>query len=445
MDKLLAKYGTSRNGHSIFAPSSSASWLNCSASLLINAVSGDSAGIEAAEGTVAHSVAEEWNKTGVPPSWMDGETFKAVAGGNEYDIEVTSNMLYHVERYVDWCREVPGEHYYEQRVDLSEIMPIPGQGGTADHFACEIGKLTITDLKYGTGVRVYAKNNTQALLYASGVFIAWDWIYRFEVIVIRICQPRLDVFETWEITRDELMEFMDFARRKAKEAWVENAPRTPSHKACMWCAGFNRCPARIALLDQVIDNTEAFDEDLEDEVVPLTYSSDRLQDHTALIKDAARAVEIVKSPTVSREVRELSTAALAYALGFRQTVERWFKAVHEELLDRAEKGYEVPFFELSEGRKSRKFFDPASAKEWVKNQYGLNDDIVAPRKILTVAKMEAAIRLATKLKPKEVTSALTGAKLVNTVQSKRTLVPVMDDRPREDDLIDDFDAEDDDL
>lgn len=441
MDPLLAKYGTSRNGHSIFAPSSSASWLNCSGSLLVNAKAKDSAGYEAAEGTVAHSVAEEWAKTGERPDHRVGEVEHAEAGGRKHDVKVTSEMLYHVGRFVEWCAELPGDHYFEQHVDLAELFPIPNQGGTSDHFACEPGLLTITDLKYGTGVRVYAEGNTQALLYAAGAFLAWDWIYGFQRIVIRICQPRLDVFETWEVSRDELLGFMEHVKIQARKAWAENASRSPSPKACQWCAGFNTCPARLKLLDDIIDET--FDiEDADGGSVEVTFShtygTDALQNQPAALAELEAAVRRAEAS----EVRELSTRALAYALGFRASVEKWFKGVAETLLERAEKGEEIPYFKLTEGRKRRKWKDEKEAVRVLADAFRVTQDRLMPPKLLSPKQVEGVIRTDAKAKPADIKKTLES--LLYTVQNKRTLVPVSDARPNADELLDDFEGEDDD-
>ena len=180
--------------HSVFAPSASSMWLYCAGSLIPNLLAEDTAGEDAAYGTVAHGVAERWLKTGVKPVDLIGTVEKVDEGHAVFEIEITHSMLEYVQEYVDWSVFLPGDHYVEQRVDFSRLTPIPKQGGTADHIACEPGALTITDLKMGKGVQVFAKGNTQARLYALGAFYRWDEQYHFQRIVIRIAQPRLNQF-----------------------------------------------------------------------------------------------------------------------------------------------------------------------------------------------------------------------------------------------------------
>lgn len=441
VDPLLEKYGTERAGHSIFAPSSSASWLTCSGSLLVNARAGDTAGEDAARGTVAHFVAEAWNKQGIRPDYLIGTKMVERAGGQDHVIPITEDMLYHVGRYVDWCRELPGDHYFEQRVDLSDLMPIPGQGGTADHFACERNKLTITDLKYGTGVRVFAERNPQAMLYAAGAFLEWDWIYRFETIVIRICQPRLDVFEIWECSRAELLEFMEHVKVRARVAWNEDAARTPSKKACRFCAGEATCPARINELNAIVDEIFETDDDegiAEDGHVQ-EYPAEVLQKSSEALTELAGSV--ARLPDTS--IPELSTRKLAFLLSQRGHIQSFFKAVAETLLDRAEKGEEVPWFKLGDGRKKRGWKNEAEAIAWICGEWGLEESDIKPPTLVSPNKAEKLIRSShPKLGPKAIKDKL--AKVIHEHSGKRTLMPIKDDRPDVDELTEDFDAEDED-
>lgn len=441
-DPLLAKYGHSKNGHSIFAPSAAASWLTCSGSLLVNARAGDTAGFDAAQGTVAHHVAEVWNKTGQRPDYLIGTRVVERAGGADHVIKITEDMLYHVGRFVEWCRELPGDHYFEQRVDLSELTPIPS-GGTADHFACEHGRLVISDLKYGTGVRVYAERNPQAMLYAAGAFMEWDWVYGFRTITIRIAQPRLDVFEVWECSREELLQFMEYVKVRAVAAWNEDAPRAPSKKACRFCAGEATCPARLNELNSIVD--EIFETD-DDDLAPeddQARGPGKEYPAEALQKVAEAATELAHNAgrLAGTTIPELSTRQLAFVLTVRRQIESFLKAAAETLLDRAERGEEIPWHKLGDGRKKRGWKDRAEAIAFIESTWGLPEHEIAPPTLVTPAKAEKLIRAKhPRAKPREVKDAL--ARVISEFAGKRTLMPLKDDRPDVDDLLlEDFDEE----
>lgn len=437
VDKLAEKYGTSRDGHAMFAPSAAAGWLNCSGFLLANARRADTAGVDAAYGTVAHKVAEIWHKEGAEPRHLIGYVRRAKAGGEWHDILIDEDMMAHVGRFVQWCAEVPGDHYYEQRVDLSPVMPIPGQGGTADHIACRPGHLTITDLKMGTGVRVYAENNPQAQLYALGALYEWDWIYAFQAITIRICQPRLDVFETWDCSRAELLAFAEYARGRALLAWQEDAPRAPSPKACRWCGANADCAARLLELDKIVDDT--FGDLDEDDRGTTEYPTGELGSRAVLAASLGCVTEQVQP--LAREVPKLSTAALSYTLTLRSHVEGLFRAIAEELLSRAEHGEDVPHFKLADARTKRAWNDTGRVEAFVAKFTGLDRDRIAPRKTLSVSKMEKLVAAEMPMKPAAVKKKL--QRFVVARSGKRTLAPLKDDRPDvAESLADVFDAED---
>lgn len=203
-----------KGGHSVFAPSAAHRWMQCPASLraslLAKVASVDEDGTPlggssffSVEGTAAHHLAEVWLNGGVCPDHLRGQTFERDG------IEVTfdDEMFVEVERYVDWCNDLGnGLRLVETKVFFGDLFPIPNQGGTCDflHYLRRTATLTITDLKYGKGVRVFAEHNQQGLLYAIGAVNHLKNRYGpanvpLEKIVIRIAQPRLDHFDTWEI------------------------------------------------------------------------------------------------------------------------------------------------------------------------------------------------------------------------------------------------------
>jgi hypothetical protein len=201
-------------GHSVFAPSAAHRWMQCPASLRASlrakVASADEDGTPiggsnffSVEGTAAHHLAEVWLTTGKRPVVLRNKPFERDG------IEVTfdEEMFTEVGRYVEWCDDLGGGlRLVETKVFFGDLFPIPGQGGTCDflHYVRRTGILTITDLKYGKGVRVFAENNKQGLLYAIGAVNHLKKRYGhtnvpLQKIVIRIAQPRLDHFDTWEI------------------------------------------------------------------------------------------------------------------------------------------------------------------------------------------------------------------------------------------------------
>lgn len=457
--RLIRVYGLGRAGHSHFSPSSSAGWMNCKGFLLANAAKGDMAGEDAAYGTVAHHVAAVWltairdeGRTvaeHVPERFLDWSTVE-----NGFKITVDENMIYHIRRYIEWCEEVEieGDVFIEAHVDYSVYMPIPNQGGTADHFVCispvidekgrvlEPGTLVITDLKMGTGVKVFVENNSQAMSYALGVYLEWNWLYSFKKIVIRICQPRLDYFGVWWCTDADLLAFGERMRVAADAAWRENAPRSPSPKACQWCNDV-ACPARSALIADLVD--DAFDDSdvIEGWNVP-EYDQATLDDHALM--PLFGAVEPVKFK------KPMSISLMAWRYGHRAWVEKYFREIGEELLRLAQAGEHVPGWKIVDGRRSFAWYDP----DWAAEQLsiaGVPEKDIFVTEVTSVAKAKEKLK-AVGLKPKEIKALLhdvteddpDAVPLVVTTPGRPTLAPSTDDREDARDEIDDAFADDDD-
>lgn len=425
---LLAKHYRDA-AHSVFSPSGSAMWLHCSGSLIPNLLAPDSAGPEAAEGTVAHSMAEEWLTTGERPDHRVGDVVEIREGDQVFEIEVTHSMLDHVQEYVDWCENLPGVHYVEQKVYFSRLTPIPKQGGTADHFACEPGVLTITDLKFGEGVPVYAaldhddprslieqdgqivvNGNSQAMLYALGVVFKWHWLFNFKRIVIRIAQPRRDHFDVWETTYAELMRFARFAKKRAAAAWRLDAPRRPSESACRWCRVKQTCPAFVSLAHSIAD--ECFD-DLDGEL--------QVERVNAVVK----AIDDDTFDPIMPVPLDLSTEQLAKVLPFRSIIETWFSAVEHELEGRALSGEKVAAHKLVEARSNRVFTAEREAIERLV-EAGLSEFELYSLKFISPAQAEELLRK-TGMKKKEAVEFL--STVVRKPPGKPTLVSVSDPRP----------------
>ena len=403
----------SRNGHSVFAPSGSKMWLTCSGSLIPNLLAHDTAGEDAAEGTVAHGVAETWLKTGKKPRHLIGTQEWVDAGDWGFMINIDEVMLEYVQQYVDWCAFLPGEHFVEQKVYFSELTPLPNQGGTADHVACEPGRMVITDLKYGKGVPVYAENNTQGRLYALGFFFKWDHKYHFEEIVIRIAQPRLDLFTEWTITRKQLLEFAEYVKVRAREAWQINAPRTPSPEGCQWCKVKADCAAYAKVLSDLTEGL--FDDLLLDGPTPVTEQQ---------VVDYKDKLALTAIPAAT-DVMRLSTAELALLYGWRGFADSWWKAMADELFRRAAQGEKIPGWKMVEGRSRRVFRFPTDAGKSLVRA-GVPENQVFVTQVCSPAEAEKLLRKVG-YKTAELPELLDG--LVYRPPGKPTLARVADKRP----------------
>lgn len=405
-------------GHSVFAPSAAHRWMHCPASLraslAVKAEQVDEDGMPvtgsnffSVQGTAAHYIAEIWLKAGVPPDYMLDTKYER----DGIEVEIDNEMFTEVERYVDWCNALEGGfRAIETRVTFGEIFPLPDQGGTCDHmhFSRAAKRLTITDLKYGKGVRVFAENNKQELLYSAGALLHLADLYGddevggIEEIVLRIAQPRLDHFDTWTATPDDLYNFVDEVREKAAIAWAPNAPFNPEPKACRFCPVKSSC---VALRDQL--------QRMADDVFGVRETIEGTGD--------GGQRDLTQEWTV--ETALLDTASMSEFLRWRPTIESAFSAVEAELLRRAEGGEEVPDFKIVEGRNRRDWKSDKSAAEWL-DFLGLSSDEIWTRKIISPHQAELALRA------KRAANKRGLAVEVTSVAGPRTLAPTLDPRSK---------------
>lgn len=425
IQEVRAKLGT----HSIFAPSASHRWLLCPGSLVPGVLADDSAGYEAAEGTVGHSVAEEWLLADERPDHLVGTKVVVEEPSDWFVVEITTEMLDHLEKYVSLVWGQPGEHHTEQRVDFSDLTPIPDQGGTADYAICAPGVLRLVDLKYGKGVRVDAAHdmedprtlildkhgnllpngNPQLLLYAYGFFRKWDHKYHFEEIVIEVAQPRMDNWPVWRTTRAELLRFAEWVKERADLAWRTDAPRHPDPEACRFCPIKSDCTAFLVETERMLDGL--FDD------IGSDVSADEMLD----IKGRIDRDELQIRPV---DPASLTTAQMARLLPWRPAIERWFSDLEESLERRAIDGAEVPGYKLVEGRSFRVYRDERKVAANLEFM-GLELDVIYKKTLISPAQAEEALRKAG-FRRKDIPALL--EPLVRRPAGKATLAPAGDRR-----------------
>lgn len=257
--------------HSRFSPSSDERNTLCPPSFLLNEGEKDDQSPDAAHGTAAHHLADLCLSKG-----FDAETYAActIAVGQRGDcrfvhelaplkedelaFEVDDEMITNVQEYVDRCRVLDGEHFSEVRVEVTKWCPdtdefgdkLGPQFGTSDHICISFRekRITVDDLKYGKGVRVYAENNKQGAKYALGAIEEYGWMYGIDdswTVCIRIHQPRIGNFSEWDLTVGDLRAFGALIKADLTKVWDPDAPFNPGEKQCKFCKVNARCKARL--------------------------------------------------------------------------------------------------------------------------------------------------------------------------------------------------------
>ena len=275
--------------HSRFAPSATEREYTCPGSFLLNEAEPDRQSHDAAHGTAAHRVGDLCLRHNHDVALYAGCTVAVTVRGRcrfvhekaplhespeifdpeelEAGFEVDDEMVVAVQEYVDRCRALPGEHHVEVRVEHTDWCPdkdewgepLGPQFGTSDHVACVAegsieyveATLVVSDLKYGKGVMVFARENKQAMKYALGCWKEFNWIYNFKRIIIRILQPRLDHFDEWEISVDELLEWGQRMKKRLELVFAPDPPFQASEKGCKFCKVSGRCRAQQDYLHSI--------------------------------------------------------------------------------------------------------------------------------------------------------------------------------------------------
>lgn len=360
--------------HALLGASSSARWLVCTPSARLEAMLPDEQSPYAAEGTVAHDLAES-----ILRHKLEGKKAPKL---DDYSTE----MVEAVNRYVDICEEKvneararssDAEALIEARLDFSRWVP---EGfGTGDMVIVADGILEVIDLKYGKGVPVSAIENTQMRLYALGAYDVNEYLYDIKTVRMTIVQPRLDSVSTDELSVEELLDWGDEVKPIAQRAWNGQGECTP----CDYC---NFCKARHtcrALADTCL---------------------------TAFYKDGGKLNQLL----TDQEVSDI--------LSMKDLITKWIKGVYDFAYEKALAGEKQwPGYKLVEGTSRRTITDPeAAAKALLDNGYK-EEDIFKPRELEGITNLQKV------LGKKGVTEYLEA--YIDKPEGKPALVPESDKRP----------------
>lgn len=360
--------------HALLGASSSARWLVCTPSARLEAMFPDEQSPYAAEGTVAHDLAEA-----ILRHKLEGKKAPKL---DDYSAE----MIEAVNRYVDICEEKvneararssDAEAMIEARLDFSRWVP---EGfGTGDMVIVADGILEVIDLKYGKGVPVSAVENTQMRLYALGAYDVNEFLYDIKTVRMTIVQPRLDSVSTDEMSLEELLDWGEDIKPIAQRAWEGIGECTP----CDYC---NFCKARHtcrALADTCLDT---------------------------FYKNGGKLNQLL----TDHEVSDI--------LAMKDLITKWIKGVYDFAYEKALSGEKQwPGYKLVEGTSRRTITDPdAAAKTLLDNGYK-EEDIFKPRELEGITNLQKV------LGKKGVTEYLEA--YIDKPEGKPTLVPESDKRP----------------
>ena len=226
---------------------------NCPGSVRLSEGLENKAGFAAAEGTVAHGLAED-ALNGVRYNHRFGEV--VVQDGLE--VSISNEMFEHCLEYKvivdDLCNENTTRHV-EHKFHLKDLHP--ALFGTADCVLWDPVRkhLDVIDFKYGAGHAVEADDNVQLQYYAVGAVMTLG--YAAESIDLHIIQPRCPhhagPHRTAAMDPLGLLDFAAYLVASVNETQKDTAA-VRAGDWCRYCAAAgvpNKCPAQAKAANEL--------------------------------------------------------------------------------------------------------------------------------------------------------------------------------------------------
>lgn len=348
-------------------PSGSSCWMKCTAQPGFIARHADQLPANTdtpytIEGTKAHHLAAACLLMGYDAALFD-------------DVEMAAHVKGYVELIQSWA-EVP-----DCTLVVEESVPLfyspEDRVGTRD--ACVVANdgswLRIGDLKYGAGVSVQARYNTQLAIYGLSTVVQLEesGLYSFTdetLITLLIYQPRVigeKPIRLWALTLRELREFCMEIELTAN--LIDSDPHSPllrfapSDSTCQFCEGSALCSARAGNL----------------------LGSAEMDSVTALTTTAKPSTPVFPAP------ERLSIAQLAKIVEVAPEMKKWLdrcEALGASLLHAAKP---FPGFKLVEGKSNRDWEYPEVAESVLYEHLG--GEIYTPAKLKSPAQIETLMKL----------------------------------------------------
>lgn len=326
----------------------------------------------ALEGSAAHKLFELALKKRVQTEVYVDEDIRVGAGSTFVDYTVSEDMADHVQDGVDLVTERRGKGVLWTEREVHFKVRGVVVGGTLDAgwlgtYKSEVKKtkgrntvqLHIMDLKYGR-LLVEAHDNKQMLIYANGKLRELTAAgKKVDEIHMWVYQPRNEVaagvpFQHVTITPYELEEFVAVELDAAVQGILSPKPAYKAGPQCLYCKAQSTCPAAEKLV--------------------LKHVRTKFKD-----TDRERVGELL------------------FVAGF---VGKWAERVRALGKQMGADRQPPTGWKMVPGNRIRRF--PGKEKEQLKilpklkAKFKLDDDTLAPRKLLSVSKMEKALKEAGK-------------------------------------------------
>lgn len=328
--------------HSLLGASSAHRWMACPGSFKVSQAVTEPAtpSVYAAQGTVAHMIAERLIEDGGPPDRFLGQSFD-IEG---HTIQVDQDMVEAIEIYLRAVGDILIEaDFYatEQGISLDHYWrpdkPPVKLFGTADLLTYRKSnrRLTIVDYKHGAGVYVSHVDNPQALYYAAGALalLATTHPGKYDIaeVAMIIVQPRVPGHEPVRmmvLPTIDVLAWVETELKPAVEATQQSDAKLLMGDHCRFCPGRVICPAMQSLR----------------------------------LKAAQRAFG-----PVAEDVANATDADLAGFLDDIERIEIWAEACRQEARDRIETGARIQGWGLVPTRPRRVWEDEPSVVTLLKS------------------------------------------------------------------------------
>lgn len=362
--------------HALLGASSAHRWLNCPPSARLTEHIADKGSSYAAEGTLAHALAEDqlnyYKDKGTLNGWEVPEKFKV--NPLYYDSMVDDIAVY-VNYVIETFESKSDAAVLELESRLDYSTWVPEGFGTGDAVIIDNDTLEVIDLKFGKGVVVDAEDNPQLKLYGLGALEANSYIYDIDKVSTTIVQPRLDHISTQTYSVWALQDWADKTVLPIAVLAYKGEGETKAGEWCKFCKLRATCETRAKYLDSIAS---------------------------------------------LRTKNTLSDEELSTVLTNASEIRAWLSDVEENALKMVLDGYELPGWKVVEGRSNRKIKDPKALAADLLNQYS-EEAIYKPKELLTLTGLE-------KLVGKKKFAEFYGDHIYKP-EGKPTLVPEADKRP----------------